>query len=65
MTDTCHGSGHRADRPPDRRLRSELRWFTSVVVPVIVALHVAMSLNPVVIGGLVTRIGLLVAALAS
>jgi potassium efflux system protein len=50
--------------PDLQRLGAELRWFTWVVVPAILVLRIAMSLNPVAAGGLVTRIGLLVAALA-
>ena len=43
-----------------RRLGAELRWFTWVVVPAILVLRTAISLNPVAAGGLVTRLGLLV-----
>jgi len=50
--------------PDVRRLDAELRWFAWVVVPTILVLRLAMSLNPAAAGGLVTRLGLLVAALA-
>jgi potassium efflux system protein len=59
------GMAHFRWAEPDvRRLGAELRWFTWVVVPTILVLRLAMSLNHATAGGLVTRLGLLVAALA-
>jgi potassium-dependent mechanosensitive channel len=46
-----------------RRLGRELRWLTWALVPAILALRIALALNPAEAGGLVTRIGLLFAAL--
>ncbi len=48
-----------------RRLGAELRWFTWVVVPALLILRIAMSLNPAAAGGLVTRLGVLVVGLAT
>jgi potassium efflux system protein len=60
------GMAHFRWAEPDvRRLGAELRWFTWAVVPALLVLRVAMSLNPAVAGGLVTRLGLLVAGLAT
>jgi len=47
-----------------RRLDLELRWMTWVVVPAVFVLRFAKSLDPAAAGGLVTRLGLLVAAVA-
>lgn len=47
-----------------RRLYSELRWLTWVLVPAIFVVRLAMGLYSREAGGLVARIGLLVAAVA-
>ena len=47
------GTAHLRWAEPDvRRFGSELRWFTWVVVPTILVLRLAMSLNPIAAGGL-------------
>jgi potassium-dependent mechanosensitive channel len=47
-----------------RRLDRELRWLAWTLIPMIFVMRTALSLNPAEAGGLVTRIGLLFAALA-
>ena len=50
--------------PDVRRLGTELRWLTWVLVPAIFLLRLSMSLNPASAGGLMTGLGLLVALVA-
>ncbi len=47
-----------------RRLATELRWLTGVFVPASLIGRMAMDLNPVVSGGLVTRLAMPVAIVA-
>jgi len=57
--------GHFRWAEPDvRRFDSELRWLTWILVPAFFVLYLAMGLNPVAAGGLVTRVSGVIAALA-